>query len=519
MKHLIPLTLLICAIGLPGCAPPQQPSKALRLAVVVSFDQFRGDMPASLRSAFADEGFARFYREGTVYNHCYYNQANMMTGPGHAVLLTGEYPSTTGITTNDLCDRALGTCMYCAADTSGTPGSFPLLAETVGDQLIARDSMSKVIGIANKDRAAILMAGQHPTAAVWVDSETGTFTTSSSYATPSWLQTISAKHALAPYVGTTWEAELDSATAGRLDDAPWEGTFSDGSRTFPHRLASLEDAALSPVGMEMLFNAAIDVIDAEQLGADASPDVLAIGVSTTDYLGHQFGPDSREVQELFRHADRQMARLITHLDSAVGREHYVLYVTSDHGIAPVPEFLNANVRPGEPVIDAGRIDSKVIRSTAEKHLTDRFGTPADGGAWLWNLYPPSVYLREEALQQSGVDRDSAAVVVAQAVAQLPGIAISIPGSLVISDRRPETIDAETWSMIRNAYHPERSGDVLIYPKRYWVYGSRATTHGTPHDYDRWVPLMVLGPTRTPLQVADTVEPTLIAKQLRLAWGL
>ena len=519
MKQYAALILMACAFSAAGCVPPQQSSKPIRLAVVVSFDQFRGDMPVSLRSAFGEEGFARFSREGTVYSQCYYNQANMMTGPGHAVLLTGEYPNATGITTNDLCDRALGTCMYCAADTAGVQGAFPLLGTTVGDDLLERDSASKVIGIANKDRAAILMAGKNPTAAVWVDSETGMFTTSSAYTTPSWFESIASKHALAPYVGTTWEAELDSAAAGRIDDAPWEGTFSDGSRTFPHRLATLEDAALSPAGMAMVFDAAIDVIDAEQLGADASPDVLAIGVSTTDYLGHEFGPDSREVQELFRHADRQMARLIHHLDSAVGREHYVLYVTSDHGIAPVPELLNANVRPDEPRIDAGRVDAKVLRATVEQSLTDAFGAPSAGRSWIWNLYPPSVYLDDTTLQQQGIARDSAAVVAARALASAPGIGVSIPGKLVAQDLRPESIDAATWTMIRNAYHPDRSGDVLIYPKRYWVYGSRATTHGTPHDYDRWVPLMVLGPRRTPLQVADSVEPTLIAKQLRLAWGL
>jgi hypothetical protein len=106
------------------------------------------------------------------------------------VLLTGEYPNATGITTNDLCDRALGTCMYCAADTAGVQGAFPLLGTTVGDDLLERDSASKVIGIANKDRAAILMAGKNPTAAVWVDSETGMFTTSSAYATPSWFESI-----------------------------------------------------------------------------------------------------------------------------------------------------------------------------------------------------------------------------------------------------------------------------------------------------------------------------------------
>ena len=161
--------------------------------------------------------------------------ATMLTGPGHAVLLTGAYPNTTGVTTNDLCDRALERCFYCAADTAGTPSPFPLQIPTVGDDLRTRDLQSRVISIGIKDRAAILMGGLQPSAAVWIDPATGEFTTSAAYSRPSWLEQLQ-QGGLERYTGRTWKTAIPEDLDPSVDDVVWEGTYADGTRTFPHTL-------------------------------------------------------------------------------------------------------------------------------------------------------------------------------------------------------------------------------------------------------------------------------------------
>ena len=445
---------------------------------------------------FGEGGFRRLQGEGTVYDQCRYAMASMLTGPGHAVLLTGAYPAATGVTANDMCDWSLERCFYCAADTAGTPSPFPLQTPTVGEVLRAKDTASRVIGIGIKDRAAILMSGVNASAVVWMDPETGEFTTSSAYTEPQWLRSIQ-QGGLQRYVGKTWAATIPPDLNPALDDAAWEGTYADGSRTFPHTLpdtvthVTIEDVAMTPFGVTMLMDGAIAVIDAERLGHDDHPDLLTIGVSSTDYAGHRFGPDSREVQEVFTHVDRELERLIDHLDDRVGREHYVLIVTSDHGVAPVPEMLLANTRPREPQLDAGRIPYSLLRETVERVLTDTYGVPGDT-TWIWQVHAPSIYLNHEIIDEKGLDLDAVRHLAANAVGQIPGIGISTTHTALLQNGRPAEIDTATWRYLQNAFHPDRSGDVIAFPKRYWILGSKVATHGTPHDYDRWVPLMMRG---------------------------
>ena len=389
--------------------------------------------------------------------------ASMMTGPGHAVLLTGEYPSATGVTTNDLCDRSLGRCFYCAADTAGTPSPFPLRTPTVGDALRVRDTSSKVIGLGIKDRAAILMAGMHPSSVVWVDPDNGEFTTSSVYAEPSWLELLQ-QGGLQQFAGKTWTASIPETLQPAVDDVSWEGTYADGTHTFPYVLpagvdhVTIEDVAMTPYGVSMLMDAARTVIDAERLGQDDHPDLLAIGVSSTDYAGHRFGPDSREIQELYVHVDKELGTLIDHLDDRVGREHYVLVITSDHGVAPVPEMLLANTRPGEPKLDAGRVPYGLLRTTVEDVLTEKYGVPGDT-TWIWQIHAPSIYLNHAVIDDKGLDLEEVQHLAANAVGQINGIGISITHTAMLQDARPAEIDTATWRYLRNAFHPDRSGDI------------------------------------------------------------
>jgi len=517
------LHLFFLLLTLTSCAAVD-PSDPPRLVVVLSVDQMRGDMPSRFQPVLGGRGLSRIAREGLVYERCEYAMASTLTGPGHAVLLTGAYPPQTGVTANDLCSYELGHCFYCAADTAGLPSPFPLMLPTVGDALVASDTLSRSISLAIKDRAAILMGGHHANAVCWVDPPTGRFTTSAAYPTPPWLADLAARRSYQEALGSTWEAVISNEMLSEPDDQPWEGTLGDGRRAFPHRLpavldrTTVEDVGMTPFAVAMLFDAAKHVIDAERLGTDGHPDLLTIGLSSTDFAGHRFGPDSREVYELYVHVDSAIADLIDHLDARVGRDKYVLIVTSDHGVAPVPERLLSNVRHREPTVDAGRVSTTSIRSAVERALTDVLGTP-EPRSWIWQVLAPSIYLDHEVIAQQGADLRQARTIAASAVARIPGIGFVATHDELLSNQRPAAIDPEAWTAMRNSFHPDRTGDVMLFPKRYWIIGSKTTTHGSPHDYDRWVPLMMLGGGLPAARHSEPVEPTLIARLLRQWWGL
>lgn len=517
------LTLFLLSIFLYSCAAvPQQTGP--RLAVVVSFDQMRGDMPKRFERFFGEGGFRLIERRGLNYTECYYELANMMTGPGHAVLLTGEYPNVTGVTTNDLCDRSIDNCFYCAADTTGTRSAFALKVPTVGDELRAQNPESKVVSIATKDRSAILMGGRNTTATIWLNYRTGLFATSSAFTTPEWLNDVAHKHSLYRFADSTWRARIPIELDPAHDLVEWEGKMSDGTSTFPYALGDPEteefmtDILVMPFSAQAVFEAATEIVELEQLGMDDDPDILTIGISTTDFTGHLFGPESREVEEVFVACDELLATFIRQLDERVGKENYVLFVTSDHGVSPVPESLTSDVRPGEPTIDAGRIAGKLVHHVIDSALVAAYGE-APSGSWIWEQHLPSVYLNHHDLSATGVNPIEAQRIGATAISGVNGIGVVVTHQDLVGGSCPPRVDAETCKYLQNAFDTDRSGDILVYPKRYWIFGSKPATHGTFHDYDRWVPLMVMGNGIPQGEVATTVAPTMIATMLRELYGI
>jgi predicted AlkP superfamily pyrophosphatase or phosphodiesterase len=274
--------------------------------------------------------------------------------------------------------------------------------------------------------------------------------------------------------------------------------------------------ALSPYSMRMLFDATRFVIDREKLGKDASPDILCVGVSTPDYVGHLYGPDSREVQELYVHADREIARLIDDLDRRVGRSKYVLVITSDHGVGPIPEVIRRAAEPQHTSVDAGRLRSSEIKSLINTTLTQRFGSPV-GGSWVDRVLPPSIYLRDSAF--IGMQREVVIDTLVAALRRHPQLAIVATPSAFLAGETVPGADSATVHLIGRSMYPDRSGDVVMYPKRYWIFGSNPATHGTPYDYDRWVPLMMLGNGVRTATASAAVAPVDIAPTLAAILGI
>ncbi len=519
-------TYLLCALILTSTAcstARDNTSGQLPLVVVLSFDQYRGDFVTKFRSTAGSRGFQRMIREGAWYSRCLFGHASTLTGPGHATLLTGCYSHRTGIVGNDFCDRDLDTCLYCAEDETGEPSAFLLRTPTVGDVLNTVHPDSKVIGISLKDRAALLMAGKQADAVVFLDYDTGRYRTSNLYASPTWLPELNAQCSLDRYAGMVWNAEVTDSQNIAIDDQPWEAGLSSGRRTFPHVMSSadvattVEDVTKSPFSLQSLMKAVLMIVKAESLGADGNPDLLVVGASMTDHLGHAFGAESREVQEMYLHADRAVELLIDSLDVLVGRNRYMLVVTSDHGVAPVPEQLLANRKPGEPAIDAGRIRYDACTMAVETALTDAFGKPPS--QWVWKTHLPNLYLDHKAIAWTGKQTDSVVSVAVRAVQQVPGVGVVVKGNDLLGGTCPPNTSGDLcWAMLKAAA-VDRTGDVVVYPKPYWIFGSNATTHGTPWEYDRWVPLLIIGGGVVQQKIESPVGPADVAPTLARLWNL
>jgi arylsulfatase A-like enzyme len=501
----------------------QAPMAVPKLVVVISYDQYRGDYPTSFARFVGPNGFERVKREGTVFTAAAFDHASLMTGPGHATILTGAYPHRNGIVANNFCDVSYQRCLYCAEDTTHGLSAAAMMVPTLGDRLRAADPRHKNVGIALKDRAAILMAGQSATAVLWFDESAGGFTTSTAYRRPAWLPGLNDRFPWSAYEGRTWRASLPDSLDPATDDVPGEGTMSSGRRTFPYRLPMASDKeryaadfVRLPFSVSYLFDAAMETIRRDMLGADSVTDVLAIGVSTTDFLGHTFGPDSREVQELYRACDTILAQFINHLDVLIGRQHYVLVITSDHGVAPIPEVIRqASIAQGVDV-DAGRIRHAAIRRTVDSALTAHYGGPDT--IWVRSIMEPALYLDTSVCLRRSIPIDSVAARAAQALVQLQGIEVAAPSAQLATGQCPGGVHPETCSRILRSFRHDRCGHVVLFPKRYWIVGSTPATHGTYHDYDRSVPLMFFGGSIPAQQIGKAASPVDIAPTLARLLG-
>lgn len=514
---------VLCLIGI-ACAIQARP----RLVVVISYDQLRGDFPARWAKNFSDKGFNLLKNEGAVFANTYFGHAKNITGPGHSVLLTGCNPAKTGITGNNFIEDSCNCLRYCAAGepasehgAASTMRSPALLAvPTLGEILLKKFPKSRTVGVALKDRAAVLMAGKQPRTVLWFEPSAGGFTTSAYYDAPRWLESFNRRHNARKAAGWQWQATLPD---GAPDDVEFEGNFPGGRRTFPHRIPNStadsnfwEAFLCSPKSIELLFEAAKSAVIEEELGADDQPDVLCIGVSTTDFIGHLFGPDSRETEELYPHCDRILGDFIAFLDRRLGREQYVLTVTSDHGVAPIPEVAR---QYGPVPLDAGRIPSAVPIKAIRQRFDSLYGARASNDPWVRFFEPPTIFLNTNAMAATGINPSEGAAEARNALKTIPGVGYLATTEELAAGATPDGWPPEFARLMRNDIFPGRSGHIVVFPKQYWLFGSKATTHGTFYDYDRFVPMMFLGGEIQQKHLDISADPADIAPTLAALLGV
>jgi arylsulfatase A-like enzyme len=295
------------------------------------------------------------------------------------------------------------------------------------------------------------------------------------------------------YHGRVWNASVPLSSYYVQDTCTWETKFPLGNTYFPHVMPQRNtdkekkeyDRAfsVSTFVVDHQFDFACAVLNQYQMGRDNSTDILNLSISTTDYVGHAHGADSRETFELYIHVDRELGKFLSFVDRIVGAENYVVVVASDHGVAPVPERAIAN---GE---EAGRLVELDVVTSIERYLQDRI--PNASAKYVRSFVKPNFFLNEEAFASKSEYRrwtDS----VAMMVRRIEGIGAVATFDQLQSNIKPSDVALQTFILMQKDFFSRRNGDLLIYPKYGWIFGSITATHGVYHTYDRHIPLVVSG---------------------------
>ncbi|MGI8918030.1 MAG: alkaline phosphatase family protein [Pyrinomonadaceae bacterium] len=504
-----------------------------RLVLLIVADQFRYDYLDRFGDLFGERGLKRLMREGASWVDANYDHVPTYTAPGHATMLTGAYPAANGIVGNDWPDRESGKKVSSVSDDTTVvlggsqteAGASPrrMLASTLGDELrLNTNDRSKVIGIALKDRAAILLAGRHGNAAYWYSPQSGCMVSSDYYfkQLPAWVAKFNSQRPADKFFRAKWERLLPlqeyEKRAGA--DAPlWEdiGKVMGETNTFPHTITGgasqpgrefYDEVQFSPFGNDIELSFARQAIEAEGLGKDEDTDVLSISFDANDYVGHRYGPYSQEVMDITLRFDQQVAELLNFVDSRIGLSNTVVVFTADHGVAPGPKHVIA------AGLAAGRLDYTEVQRRVRAAISARYNpqakTPDPTADYLYRyddagkptdaIVNNNIYFNLEALKRDGVAEEEIERVAGEAALTVPGVARYftraqlLRGGALASSANSSSVDPVA-RRVQHGFFARRSGNVifLLEPFTYATTAINAT-HGSPYTYDTHVPLIIRG---------------------------
>ena len=495
-----------------------------RLVVGITVDQMRADYlsrfgaweDASSPATFGEGGFRRMVEEGFTCRDHHFGYAPTYTGPGHASIYTGTTPTVHGIVGNDWYDRASGTSVYCASDTSvkgvsgdgvdfeglilGSSGQMSphrMLSTTLGDELkMATGGQAKVYGVSMKDRGAILPAGHAADGAFWFyGKDLGHFVSSTYYGDtlPLWLVDLNQSGRAEELMAAGWDRLHDEAIYAQClpDNNPYEGAFKGELKpTFPYDLQALKSQnggydllKGTPGGNSLIVDFALAAIDGADLGQDDVTDLLALSFSATDYVGHRVGPHAQETMDMYLRLDMELQRLFDALDEKVGEGQWTAFLSADHGGANVPSHAAGAGMPTDYWKPGNLMDA------VEATLKERWGTPRGGQSWILRHSNDQVFLNHPLLDARGIDRSTMSRFVAEQCATDPGLSKAVAAC----DAPAMAANDPVVARLVRGHRPGHSGDVFLVPQPGWIdYGRTGTTHGSAYPQDTHVPALFLG---------------------------
>ena len=543
MATAIGLFLVTSIIAVPAGAEEKP-----RLILQITVDQLRGDLPTRYYDRLGEGGFRYLWESGVVYRNAHHAHANTETIVGHTTLATGTHPSKHGMVGNLWFDRETGFTTYNVEDpnyrllTAGasvdakteidptqraarSEGRSPaaILVTTFSDELRSNTGgEAKVIGVSVKDRGAISMAG-HSGTAYWFSKASGDFVTSSYYLDqyPDWVAAFNAKKPAQRFAGKSWELmhRQDSYQFGDTDDREWEADVGGFGRVFPHEYGDGTSPyyttllTLSPAGDELVLDFAKLALEEEQLGRDAVTDYLSVSFSSTDYVGHVFGPSSLEAEDNILRLDRTLSELLEFVDEKVGLENTLIVLSADHGGPDTPGYLESLSIP------AGYIDPDTWdKESAITRIKDAFKIK---GELIATYDHPYLYFSSDVKNDEKIDQELLEAAVVDELSKFPGVSLAVSSSAL---RRGNLPDTDLYRAVTNNFNSKRSGEVYIVFEPNWFINdfdglTVASTHGSPWTYDTYVPIVFAGAGLKAQTVDRAVQTVDIAVTLSTYMGI
>ena len=492
-----------------------------KLVVGIVVDQMKMEYLYRFNDDFSEKGFKRLMRDGYTFHNMQYNYLPTYTGPGHASIYTGATPATHGIVGNEWFSRKLGKERYCTEDDSvktigdgtkaeGQMSPKNLLSTTITDELrMTTNFKGKVIGMSLKDRGAILPAGHFANWAFWY-SKTGAFISSTFYGEklPDWVTQFNNEKHYLPYLNQNWELFKPIATYNESlhDDNPYEGKlYKSDKPVFPYNLKEMlakNDAGIirsTPFGNNLLAEFAIKAIEMEELGEDDNTDFLTVSFSSTDYVGHELGPRSMELQDTYLRLDQTIAEFLNYLDTTVGKGNYLVFLTADHAGAENAKYLNDNK------YNVTNVLPKDIRTALKNFSTDTFGEDL-----VLNYSSFNLFFNKEIIKTKGLELTK----VKQAFKDFLMTQDQVKRVYTEDEILSNLGNDANLNCIAKGYDVTQNGDLVILDKPGYIeYGKTGTSHGTIYSYDTHVPCIFYGWHIPKGETHDRKEITEIAPTL------
>lgn len=496
-----------------------------KLVVGLVVDQMRWDYLYRYYDRYDEGGFKRLLKEGFSCENTMINYLPSYTAVGHTVIFTGSIPAIDGIVGNDWIDQLTGKSWYCTEDSSvqtvGAPGTAGqmspnnLLVSTITDELrLATNFRSRVVGVSLKDRAAILPVGHTATGAFWFDDASGRFITSTYYMKdlPQWVQKFNQLDEPEKLMDKGWNTlfPINTYSESTADNVSWEGKFrGENAPVFPHDMKTIyknnrSSIRTTPFGNTLTLDFAKAAVIGYNLGNGVATDFLTVNCASTDYVGHQYGPNSIEVEDTYLRLDKDLAAFFRFLDEKVGKGNYLLFLTADHGAAHAIGFMKEHHIPADFIV------SKKIGEPLNQFLKDKFGVE--------NLVASSINYHFgfdlKRISQNKLDYEAVKKATVSFLQKQPGIQFAVDIEHIGEAPIPEPIK----SKIINGYNSKRCGPVMIIPDPGWFggyEGGTGTTHGNWNPYDTHIPLVFIGwgiqkgRTNRTVKMSD-ISPTLAA---------
>ena len=499
----ISIFILLSFISLNSLNAQFNKNEEPKLVIGIVVDQMRYDYLSRFYDDFSENGFKKLMQEGFFHKNAHFNYVPTYTGPGHAAVHTGTTPANNGIIGNDWFDKTSGESVYCVGDPGqqsvgttskkGRMSPHRLLSTTLADQnRLHTQFRGKTISISIKDRGAILPGGHSANAAYWYEGGTsGNFISSSYYMDqlPDWVDEFNSSDRVEDHL-VVWKTLLpiEEYDESGSDDNDFEFGFKGKDKAiFPYDLKELakENGELdilkyTPYGNDIVADFAKRAVEGEKLGQDDATDFLLVSFSSTDYAGHNFGVNSKEIQDMYLRLDRKLAEFINYLEDKVGKDEFTLFLTADHGAVHVPNYLRSKK------IKAGYFDTDKLKNRIEEHINSYFGKDLD---LIRRVSNQQLFFDHQELKANNIKNSDLQTLLTDFLLSYPKVNRIFTRDMIMHGNQTDRVG----KLVQRGFHQKRSGDVIYALEPAVIsYPPKGSTHGSSMNYDTQVPLIFYG---------------------------